>query len=112
MDRLKDKVAVVTGANSGIGLAIAKRFVREGARVFMTGRRQAQLDTAGREVGTNARGVQGDVGNLADLDRLYTIVGAEAGTIDILVANAGHGEFQPLARHHRGAVRPRSSPAM
>jgi NAD(P)-dependent dehydrogenase (short-subunit alcohol dehydrogenase family) len=96
MDRLKDKVAVVTGANSGIGLAIAKRFAQEGARVFMTGRRQAQLEAAVREVGASARGVQGDVGSLADLDRLYATVGQEAGRIDVLVANAGHGSFLPL----------------
>ncbi|ACS55851.1 short-chain dehydrogenase/reductase SDR [Rhizobium leguminosarum bv. trifolii WSM1325] len=94
--RLQGKVAVVTGANSGIGLASAKRFADEGARVFMTGRRREQLDAAVSEVGRNARGVQGDISNLADLDRLYEIVEAEAGHLDIVFANAGGGEFSPL----------------
>ncbi|MDM8355802.1 SDR family NAD(P)-dependent oxidoreductase [Pandoraea communis] len=96
MGRLTGKVALVTGANSGIGLAIAKRFVAEGARVFMTGRRQQALDKAVAEVGGDARGVQGDVSNLADLDRLYATIKAEAGVIDVLVANAGGGEFAAL----------------
>ncbi|VVE15947.1 MULTISPECIES: SDR family NAD(P)-dependent oxidoreductase [Pandoraea] len=96
MGRLTGKVALVTGANSGIGLAIAKRFVAEGARVFMTGRRQQALDKAVAEVGGDARGVQGDVSNLADLDRLYAIIKEEAGVIDVLVANAGGGEFAAL----------------
>ena len=97
MGRLEGKVAVVTGANSGIGLASAKRFASEGARVFMTGRRQAELDKAVAEVGHDARGVQGDVASLADLDRLYRVVREEAGRIDVLLANAGGGEFMPLA---------------
>ena len=97
MGRLDGKVAVITGANSGIGLACAKRFAQEGARVFMTGRRQAELDAAVAEVGGNARGVQGDIADLADLDRLYTTVRAEAGRIDVLLANAGGGDFVPLA---------------
>lgn len=92
MDKLAGKVAVVTGANSGIGLAAAKQFAREGARVFLTGRRQAELDMAVAEIGGNARGVQGDISNLADLDRLYRIVREEAGRIDVLFANAGGGE--------------------
>jgi NAD(P)-dependent dehydrogenase (short-subunit alcohol dehydrogenase family) len=96
MGKLTGKVAVVTGANSGIGLATAKRFAMEGARVFMTGRRQEELDRAVAEVGERARGVQGDVSNLADLDRLYATVKEEAGVIDILVANAGGGEFAAL----------------
>lgn len=94
--RLQGKVAVVTGANSGIGLASAKRFAEEGAQVFMTGRRREQLDAAVSEVGRNARGVQGDIANLADLDRLYEIVKAEAGHLDIVFANAGGGEFAPM----------------
>ncbi len=96
MDRLKDKVAVITGANSGIGLASAKRFANEGARIFMTGRRQRELDAAAAEVGHGAIGVQGDVAILADLDRLYEVVSREAGRIDVLFANAGGGEFAGL----------------
>lgn len=97
MGRLANKIAVVTGANSGIGLASAKRFASEGARVFMTGRRQRELDAAVAEVGNGARGVQGDIANLADLDRLYEIVAAEAGRIDVLFANAGGGSFAALS---------------
>ncbi len=97
MSKLKGKVAVITGANSGIGLASAKRFAQEGARVFMTGRRQAELDRAVAEVGSMARGVQGDVAVLADLDRLYSTVREEAGQIDVLLANAGMAEFLPLS---------------
>jgi NAD(P)-dependent dehydrogenase (short-subunit alcohol dehydrogenase family) len=96
MGRLDGKVAVITGANSGIGLAIAKRFASEGARIFITGRRKSELDAAVLAVGGDARGIQGDVANLADLDRLYAIVGQEAGHIDVLVANAGAGEFAAL----------------
>lgn len=96
MGRLDGKVAVITGANSGIGLATAKRFAKEGARVFMTGRREKELDAAVEDVGGNARGIQGDVANLADLDRLFQTVKDEAGAIDILFVNAGGGEFAPL----------------
>ena len=96
MGRLEGKVAVITGANSGIGLASAKRFAAEGARVFMTGRRQKELEAAVAEVGHNSRGVKGDVANLADLDRLFALVKDEAGAIDILFANAGVGEFAAL----------------
>jgi NAD(P)-dependent dehydrogenase (short-subunit alcohol dehydrogenase family) len=96
MGRLEGKVAVVTGANSGIGLATARRFAREGARLFITGRRQSELDAAVGEIGGSTIGVQGDVSSLADLDRLYDVVREEAGFIDILLANAGGGEFMPL----------------
>jgi NAD(P)-dependent dehydrogenase (short-subunit alcohol dehydrogenase family) len=97
MGKLVGKIAVITGANSGIGLATAKRFAAEGARVFMTGRRQAELDRAVAEVGHGARGIQGDVANMDDLDRLYGIVREEAGRIDVLFANAGSGDLMPLA---------------
>ena len=97
MRKLEGKVAVITGANSGIGLATAKRFASEGARLFMTGRRQAELDKAVADVGHGARGVQGDVASLADLDRLYRVVREDAGRIDVLFANAGGGEFMPLS---------------
>src|SRR4051794_1822281 len=96
MGRLQGKVAVITGANSGIGLATAKLFAAEGVRVVMTGRRKAELDKAVAEVGASARGVQGDISRLADLDRLFATVRDEAGTIDVLFANAGGGEFLPL----------------
>src|ERR1700675_1215988 len=96
--KLEGKVAVVTGGNSGIGLATAKRFVAEGAYVFITGRRQEQLDAAGKEIGGNASGVQGDVATLDDLDRLYAAVKDRKGRIDILFANAGTAEFAPLGQ--------------
>ena len=87
---LQGKVAVITGGNSGMGLATAKRFVAEGASVVITGRRQAQLDSAVREIGSSeAMGVQGDVANMQDLDRLYATIKSEHGHIDILFANAG-----------------------
>jgi NAD(P)-dependent dehydrogenase (short-subunit alcohol dehydrogenase family) len=94
--KLEGKVAVITGGNSGIGLATAKRFVAEGAYVFITGRRQAELDAAVKKIGENVAGVQGDVAKLADLDRLYATVKAKKGRIDILFANAGIGELAPL----------------
>ena len=87
---------MITGANSGIGLATAKRFAAEGARVFMTGRREKELEAAVAEVGHSSRGVEGDVANLADLDRLFQVVKDESGAIDILFANAGGGEFAAL----------------
>ncbi|KQQ86485.1 SDR family oxidoreductase [Aureimonas sp. Leaf324] len=93
MGRLDGKVAVITGANSGIGLASARRFAEEGARVFMTGRRQAELDEAVAAVGHGARGIQGDIADMGDLDRLFDTVREEAGRIDVLFANAGGGEF-------------------
>jgi NAD(P)-dependent dehydrogenase (short-subunit alcohol dehydrogenase family) len=96
MNKLEGKVAVITGGNSGIGLATAKRFVAEGAYVFVTGRRQTELNVAVRDIGKNVTDVQGDVSNLADLDRLYSIVRQQKGRIDILFANAGLGEFSTL----------------
>jgi NAD(P)-dependent dehydrogenase (short-subunit alcohol dehydrogenase family) len=97
MKKLEGKVAVITGGNSGIGLATAQRFVSEGAYVFITGRRQSELDAAVKQIGkNNVTGVQGDVSNLSDLDRLYATVKEQKGRIDILFANAGIGEFAPL----------------
>lgn len=96
MDRLKGKVAVITGGNSGIGLASAKRFVAEGAEVFITGRRQEELDRAVEMIGTGVTAVQGDVSRSDDLDRLFEAVRAKSGRIDILFANAGLGTFAPL----------------
>jgi NAD(P)-dependent dehydrogenase (short-subunit alcohol dehydrogenase family) len=99
MKALEGKVAVITGGNSGIGLATAQRFVSEGAYVFITGRRQSELDAAVKQIGKNNNnviGVQGDVSNLADLDRLYATVKEQKGRIDILFANAGVGELVPL----------------
>jgi len=96
MKGLGGKVAVVTGGNSGIGLATARRFAEEGAHVFITGRRQAELDAAVKQIGKQATGVQGDVGILGDLDRLYAEVKRQHGRIDILFANAGTAELAPL----------------
>jgi NAD(P)-dependent dehydrogenase (short-subunit alcohol dehydrogenase family) len=93
MARLSGRVAVITGANSGIGLASAKRFAAEGARLFLAARREKELEAAVATVGHNARGVRCDVANLADLDHLFEVVRDEAGTIDILFTNAGIGEF-------------------
>ena len=94
--RLDGKIAVITGGNSGIGLATAQRFVQEGAYVFITGRRQSELDKAVKQIGKNVTGVQGDVSNLADLDRLYETVKQQKGRIDVLFANAGILEFASL----------------
>ena len=93
MDKLKGKVAVITGATSGLALATAKLFVEEGAYVFITGRRKETLDEAIKAIGKNATGVQGDAGNLADLDRLYATVKTQKGHVDILFASAGVGDF-------------------
>ena len=95
-NKLEGKIAVITGGNSGIGLATAKRFVSDGAYVFITGRRQNELDATVSEIGKNVTGIQGDVSNLADLDRLYTTVKDQKDHIDILFANAGIGKFAPL----------------
>lgn len=94
--KLEGKVAVITGGNSGIGLATAQRFAAEGAFVFITGRRQEELDKAAREIGANSFPVQGDLTSMADLDRLYATVEREKGKIDILFANAGLAKFMPL----------------
>jgi len=93
--RLDGKIEVITGGNSGIGLATAQRFVQEGAYVFITGRRQDELDKAVKQIGRNVTAVQGDVSNLADLDLLYETV-KQQGKIDVLFANADLWEFTPL----------------
>jgi NAD(P)-dependent dehydrogenase (short-subunit alcohol dehydrogenase family) len=94
--KLEGKVAVITGGNSGIGLATAKRFVAEGAYVYITGRRKPELDVAVQQIGKNVTGVQGDVSNLADLDRLYATVQQQHEHIDVVFANAGLGKLASL----------------
>ena len=96
--KLDGKIALVTGGNSGIGLATARRFVDEGALVFITGRRKEELDAAVKQIGRNVTAVQGDVANLADLDRLYTVIREKAGRLDVVFANAGFAEFASLAQ--------------
>lgn len=96
--KLEGKVALVTGGTSGLGLATARRFVDEGAYVFITGRRKEELDAAARELGANGAGVQGDISKLADLDRLFDTIKQQKGRLDVLFANAGGGEFVPLGQ--------------
>jgi NAD(P)-dependent dehydrogenase (short-subunit alcohol dehydrogenase family) len=91
--KLEGKIAVITGGSAGIGLGTAKRFAAEGARVFITGRHQAGLDRAVSEIGGSVIGIQGDAAKLADIDRIYAIVKAKTGRIDVLFANAGFYEF-------------------
>ncbi|MDR3525636.1 MAG: SDR family NAD(P)-dependent oxidoreductase, partial [Rhizomicrobium sp.] len=95
--KLEGKIAVITGGSTGIGLATAQRFVAEGAYVFITGRREAELDQAVKLIGKNVTAVQGDVAKLEDLDKLYATVAREKGKIDIIVANAGIGKLVPTA---------------
>ena len=97
-NRLAGKVALVTGGNSGIGLATAKRFVCEGAHAFITGRRPRELDAAVKEIGKNVTAIQGDVSKLADLDRLFAQIKKEKGKFDILFANAGVAKFAPFGK--------------
>ncbi len=96
MAKLEGKIALITGGNSGIGLATAKRFVNEGAYVFITGRRKPELDAAVKEIGRNVTAVQGDVSNLGDLDRLFAQIKREKGKVDIVFANAGVAKFAPF----------------
>ncbi|GAA0747943.1 SDR family oxidoreductase [Ideonella azotifigens] len=97
-NKLTDKIALVTGGTSGIGLATAKRFVAEGAHVFITGRRQAQLDAAVADIGRNVTGVRSDVANLQDLDQLFATIQKEKGRLDVLFANAGGGQVAALGQ--------------
>jgi len=96
--KLEGKIALVTGGTSGIGLATAQRFVAEGAHVFITGRRKAELDAAVKAIGRNVTGVLGDVSKLDDLDRLYAAIKQEKGRLDVLFANAGGGSLLPLGQ--------------
>jgi NAD(P)-dependent dehydrogenase (short-subunit alcohol dehydrogenase family) len=105
MKKLEGKVAVITGGNSGIGLATAQRFVSEGAYVFITGRRQSEVDAAVKQIGKDVTGVQGDVSKLADLDRLYAEVKRQKSYVNILFANAGLGGIRPIGSNYRIALR-------
>ncbi len=96
MGKLDGKIALITGGNSGIGLATAKRFVQEGAFVFITGRTQSKLDQAVKQVGSNVVGVQGDVAKLGDLDRLFATIKQQKGRLDIVFANAGIAKYATL----------------
>ena len=96
MGKLEGKIALITGGNSGIGLATAKRFVNEGAYVFITGRREPELAAALKEIGRSVTGVQGDVSNLGDLDHLFAQIKQEKGNLDIVFANAGVAKYAPF----------------
>jgi len=98
MGKLEGKIALITGGNGGIGLATAKQFVNEGAYVFITGRREPELDAAVKEIGRNVTGVQGDVSNLADLDRLFTQIEREKGKLDVVFANAGVAKYAAFGK--------------
>lgn len=98
MSKLEGRIALITGGNSGIGLATAKRFVEEGAHVFITGRRDSELSAAVQEIGRNVTGIQGDVSKLDDLDRLFARIQREKGKLDIVFANAGIAKFAPLGK--------------
>src|ERR1700745_1600935 len=96
MGKLEGKIALITGGNSGIGLATAKQFVNEGAYAFITGRREPELAAAVKEIGQNVTGVQGDVANLDDLDSLFEQIEREKVKLDIVFANAGIAKYAPL----------------
>jgi NAD(P)-dependent dehydrogenase (short-subunit alcohol dehydrogenase family) len=96
MSKLSGKIALITGGTSGIGFATAKRFVGEGAYVFITGRDQARLDEAIKKIGSNVTGIQGDVANLKDIDRLFAQIQKEKGKLDIVFANAGIAKYAPF----------------
>jgi NAD(P)-dependent dehydrogenase (short-subunit alcohol dehydrogenase family) len=96
--KLEGKIALVTGGSSGLGLATAKRFASEGAKVFISGRRQNELDAAAADIGQGAVAIQGDISKMADLDRLFTQIKSQSGRLDVLFANAGGGGFVPLGQ--------------
>jgi NAD(P)-dependent dehydrogenase (short-subunit alcohol dehydrogenase family) len=96
--KLQGKVAVITGGTTGIGLSTAQLFVKEGAYIFITGRRQKELDDAVKAIGSSVTGVQGDIAKLTDLDRLYEVVRTTKGRIDVVFANAGVAEFAPVGK--------------
>src|SRR6202035_3894789 len=98
MSKLGGKIALITGANSGIGLATAKEFVNESAYVFITGRRESELAAAAKEIGNNVSAIQGDVSNLGDLDRLFAQIKREKGKLDIVFANAGVATYAPFGQ--------------
>ncbi len=98
MGKLDGKIALITGGNSGIGLATAKQFVNEGAYVFITGRRDAELASAVKEIGRNVTGIRGDGSNLGDLDRLFAQIKREKGRLDIVFANAGAATYSPFGK--------------
>src|SRR6202023_1845604 len=98
MGKLEGKIALITGGNSGIGLATAKQFVNEGASVFITGRRDPELAAAVKEIGRNVTGVQGDASQLADLDRVFAQIKREKGKLDIVFANAGIAKYAPFGK--------------
>src|ERR1700751_3657131 len=107
MDKLAGKIALITGSNSGIGLATAKQFVNEGSYVFITGRREPELAAAVAEIGRNVTGVQGDVSNLGDLDRLFAQIKREKGKLDIVFANAGvakYARFGAITEEHYDSI--------
>jgi NAD(P)-dependent dehydrogenase (short-subunit alcohol dehydrogenase family) len=109
MGKLEGKIALVTGGNSGIGLATAKRFASEGADVFITGRRDRELAAAMKEIGENVTGVQGDASKLGDLDRLFSRIDREKGRLDIVFANAGTANTHRSARSPRRSTTPSSA---
>jgi len=107
MGKLEGKIALITGGNSGIGLATAKRFVSEGAYVYITGRRESELASAVKEIGRNVTGVQGDVSDLGDLDRLFAQIKREKGKLDIVFANAGvaaYARFGEITEEHYDSI--------
>ncbi|HEX8521482.1 MAG TPA: SDR family oxidoreductase [Tepidisphaeraceae bacterium] len=96
--RLHQKIALITGGSSGIGLATAKLFAAQGARLFITGRRKEELEAAAREIGNGTVPIPGDISKLSDLDRVYDVIRQQVGRLDILFANAGGGGFMPLGQ--------------